>query len=110
MYHGFHHLHARKRIYKNLETFPSRSLLKRLFDYIMYAAAIAAPLALLPQVIELYSTKDAGVLSLPTWALLGLLNCLWLFYGILHREPPIIITNIALAAINFIIVAGILLY
>lgn len=95
------HLHRRKKLGKRFGG---------ALDKAVYGAAIIAPFALVPQIIQLYTTKDAGVLSLPTWAILGTVNCLWLVYGIYHRESPITITNALLALFNFTIVLGILLY
>lgn len=98
---GLKHLRQRK---KSGKRFGSA------LDKAVYGAAIIAPFALVPQVIQLYTTKDPGSLSLPTWAILGAVNCLWLVYGIYHRESPITITNALLALFNFTIVLGILLY
>ena len=110
MHEGLHHLHSRKRIYERLEKYPSPSLLKRLFDYLMYAVAILSPLALLPQIFEIYSSHNVAALSLPTWAMLGSINILWTLYGLLHREYPILIASIAFACLNFAGVVGILMY
>ena len=95
------HLQKRKKSGKGFGSF---------LDYAVYAAAIASPFALVPQIVQLYSTKNPGALTLSTWAILGSVNCLWLVYGIYHREMPITITNVLLALFNFTIMAGILLY
>jgi uncharacterized protein with PQ loop repeat len=81
-----------------------------LLDYAIYTAAVVAPFALVPQVLQLYTTHDASSLSLVTWTILGCMNCVWLAYGLYHREAPITITNTLLAIFNFTTVAGILLY
>jgi len=86
------------------------STLKRALDVLIYPIAVVGPLALLPQVIKLYTTQDSGSLSLPTWLILGLLNLTWLFYGLVHKEQPIVLTNLILVVLNFSIVFGILLY
>ena len=83
---------------------------KHVLDILIYPAAIAGPLALLPQAVQLYTTHDASGLSLATWAVLVCLNLLWLLYGLVHREYPIVLTNAALAVLNFAVVWGILLY
>ncbi|OGC86804.1 hypothetical protein A3D70_00040 [Candidatus Adlerbacteria bacterium RIFCSPHIGHO2_02_FULL_54_18] len=107
---GLHHLYTRKRVSKKLEPYPSRSALKRLLDRIMYAVAVVAPLALVPQTVQLYTLKNADGLALSTWAILTAVNCMWALYGLVHREMPIIITNVALIVLNCSIVVGILLY
>jgi uncharacterized protein with PQ loop repeat len=85
-------------------------VLKNALDLLIYPVAIAAPLALFPQVLQVYQTKDASSLALPTWLILGLLNIIWVFYGVVHKESPIVLTNAILALLNFAVVAGIVLY
>ncbi len=84
--------------------------MRRFFDFLMYGIGVMAPLALLPQVIHVYSYKDAAGLSLTTWLLLGTINTLWVVYGWLHRAYPILLANLGMALLNFIIVVGIFLY
>lgn len=97
---GLRHLHRRKK----------SGNFKNILDHLIYVAAIFTPFALLPQVLQLFATKDVGSLSLTTWTILGVMNCVWLLYGTYHRESPIIITNALLAFFNFAMVVGILLY
>lgn len=84
--------------------------LKSALDLLIYPVAIAAPLALLPQVLHVFNTQDVGSLALPTWLILGILNVVWVFYGSVHKERPIVLTNAILALLNFAVVVGILLY
>ena len=107
---GLHHHHVRRRIYKNLETFPSESALKRTVDVLMYGVAIVMPLALVPQVLQVFMTHDVAGLSLVTWAVLGVVSFCWVLYGILHKEWPIIIANGCMCVLDFAVVAGIVLY
>lgn len=97
---GFHHARARKRA----------GLPKKAIDWLIYPVAIASPLALVPQVVQLYATHSAAGLSYLTWTLLAALNFLWVFYGFLHRERPIIITNLTFMLLDLAIVGGIFLY
>jgi uncharacterized protein with PQ loop repeat len=107
---GLRHLHQRKKkLKREAPTIKSAARLTAL-DVLIYLAAVAAPLALLPQALKLYTTHDAAGLALPTWVILGMLNLLWLMYGYKHRENPIMITNMALGVINFSIAFGIILY
>lgn len=106
---GVRHLSKRRK--KRLSGLPTRaSIVKDAFDILMYPVAIAAPLALLPQVLQVYRTQDASPLALPTWLMLGLLNLVWLLYGWVHQERPIILTNLMLAILNFAVVVAIVLY
>jgi len=107
---GQQHLHARQRIFKHLEPFPARTALKRFLDYLMYAVGIVAPLAILPQIFQIYSTKSGAGVSLSTWAILGCINILWAIYGVVHKEKQIIFANVLIALCDLIIVIGVLRY
>ncbi len=107
---GLRHYQRRKKAPPKEPFSLGKSLLKNALDLLIYPAAIASPLALLPQALNLYATHDAHSLVLATWAILGCLNILWLLYGIVHKEWPIIITNAALMVLNFSIMFGVLLY
>lgn len=107
---GFHHLHARKRLYRKLEPYPHPTLWKRYLDYLMYGVAIIAPAAMLPQVVQLYANQDASGLALPTWIMFTGINTLWFLYAFVHRETPLAIASFAYACLDLIIVTGILLY
>ena len=76
----------------------------------MYLVAAITPLVLLPQVLQVFMSKDAGGLSIETWFLLGCINVLWMTYGFVHREPPVYIANFLVGILNFAIVYGIFLY
>src|SRR3989344_4113641 len=92
--------HVSRRRKTRLAGLPTRtSVIKTALDVIIYPVAIAAPLALLPQVIQVYKTQDVSSLSLPSWFIFGILNLAWLVYGWVHKERPIIITNIMLAVL-----------
>jgi uncharacterized protein with PQ loop repeat len=107
MNNGMLHLQARRRLFKHLEPFPSRSAFKRSLDYCMYGIAIVQPLALIPQALATYASSDGNASPL-TWGLLGIIGCFWILYGIVHKERPIIITNCLSVILDFVIVYGIL--
>jgi len=107
---GLHHLLLRKRVSQNIETYPHPVPWKRVFDRAMYGIGILAPVALVPQAFELYTSHDASGLSLPTWVVLGIINFLWSIYGTLHKEPPIAIANVFMGLLNLSVAVGIILY
>ena len=83
---------------------------KRLYDYCMYGVAFLSPLALLPQIIQIYQTQQVSGLSLPSWFLLGCINVTWVIYGLIHRAHAITIANIAFGALNFSAALAIVLF
>ena len=92
------------------EPFPASTRLKRTFDYLMYGVGILAPLALLPQIIEIYSTKSSQGVSFSTWFLLMCINILWALYGAVHKDKHILLANALFLCFHLVIVAGLLLY
>ncbi|MFH1380977.1 MAG: SemiSWEET transporter [Candidatus Omnitrophota bacterium] len=65
-------------------------------DYITIVgliAAICTTIAFFPQIIMVYRTKQTRDLSLPTFLLLTTGIFLWLLYGILLGNFPIILAN-----------------
>ena len=107
---GFHHIRARVRIAKGLEPFPSTNVLKRFLDYLMYGVGIVAPMALLPQIIQIYTTKSSIGVSLLTWVLLTLVNTLWALYGAVHKDKQLFFANALIVLFDLVIVIGILMY
>ncbi|MBF9234308.1 SemiSWEET transporter [Microvirga alba] len=69
-----------------------------------FAAAIMTTVCWLPQALRTLRTKDTKALSLVTQSVLTVGVALWLFYGILVGDAPIILAN----SVTFILVALIL--
>lgn len=67
-------------------------------------AGILCTISFLPQVIKIFKTKRSNDLSLVTFSLFPLGVSLWLVYGILMREAPIIVANALTLALCILIV------
>jgi MtN3 and saliva related transmembrane protein len=63
------------------------------------AAATCTTVAFLPQVIKNWRTKSAGDLSFGTFGLFTLGVVLWLVYGALIDNIPIIVSNVVTLAL-----------
>jgi len=107
---GFHHMRARARLTKGLEPFPARNVWARLLDYLMYGVGFIAPIALVPQILEIYTNKNAAGVSISTWSLLTVFNLLWALYGAVHKDKQLFFANAFIAVFDLIIVIGIMLY
>ncbi|MDE1919114.1 MAG: hypothetical protein KGH56_00240 [Patescibacteria group bacterium] len=108
--HGFHHLRKRALMTQGLEPFPAEGAWKRFLDYLMYGVGILAPVALVPQILQIYGTKSGAGVSLLTWTLLTVFNMLWAFYGAVHKDKQLFFANAFIALFDIVIVVGILLY
>lgn len=68
------------------------------------AAGTLTTLAFVPQVARVYRTRSTRDISLPTFAALVLGTALWLFYGILLDEIPLIAANgVSLALVSAVL-------
>lgn len=63
-------------------------------DYIGYAAGLLITISLLPQFIKSWKTKSTKDLSFLRYVIYVLGISLWLIYGILLENWPIIVVNI----------------
>ena len=107
---GFHHIRARVRSAQGLEPFPARGAWKHFFDYLMYGVGIFAPLALLPQIFQIYTTKSAAGVSLLTWFLFTFFNILWTIYGAIHKDNHIFFASAFMILFDLVVVIEILVY
>lgn len=68
-------------------------------------AGICTALSLLPQLIKMLKEKKARDLSLFYLTMLFVGLCLWIVYGFLRSDIPIIVTNATSLALNVVIIA-----
>jgi uncharacterized protein with PQ loop repeat len=102
-----HHYIKKKRIkYKT----NNKDKLKKLIDKLIYPIAIAGPLVTIPQIIKIWIGKEASGVSVFSWSSFVILNFIWLIYGILHKDKPIIITSGLAIVIDISIALGALIY
>lgn len=97
-------------MHERLEPYPNPDAFKRFLDKIMMGVALIGPLATLPQVYQVFMTQDTKGLSLVTWTVWVLLSCVWLVYGLLHKEMPIVLSNLIYIILQGAVVVAILMY
>ena len=74
-------------------------------DIIGFTAAVICALAMLPQVVKIYRTKETGDLSLGAFAAMGTGLFLWLVYGLLIHSVPVIFGNaVGLSLVLYVII------
>jgi MtN3 and saliva related transmembrane protein len=64
-----------------------------LLEYTGYAAALCTTGAYVPQVIRVWRTRSTGDISLKMFLVLVTGLALWLTYGLVRGEMPIIVAN-----------------
>jgi len=76
-----------------------------IFTIIGIAAAICTTISFLPQAIRIIRTKQTRDVSLGMYVLFSFGTFLWLAYGILLKDVPIILANSITFVLSFIILA-----
>ncbi len=102
MHTGFHHAVMKRRG-------KSSATLTRTLDSLAYLMGGMTVIVNVPQLIAVWTAPNLVGVSLVSWCGFLLASCFWLFYGILHRQKPIIAVNGMLLLVQTAIVAGIIL-
>jgi uncharacterized protein with PQ loop repeat len=110
MQSGPHHQHVRKRLYKNLESYPHTAFWVKVLDTVVYGAGILGPAFTIPQLYLIYGEGQVAGVSIVTWSFYALLNIPWIIYGIVHKEPVIRMTYTLWFLVNSAVVVGVLMY
>ena len=71
-----------------------------MIEYLGYIAGALTVCSFLPQVYRSWQTRRTGDLSMSMFALLITASSLWMVYGALNRDWPVILTNGGMVALN----------
>ena len=80
------------------------------FVYLGYCAGSITVLSFLPQVVRAWRTRQTRDLSMGMFTLLVLSGVMWMLYGALTRDWPVVATNAGMVALNSALVAAKLRY
>lgn len=67
-------------------------------------AGVFTASSMLPQLVKIIKEKKANDLSLSMLAVLITGMCLWIYYGVLREDWPIIITNSFSLLLNIVVI------
>ena len=93
-------------IYKTINFINHETHCMNFFTIIGLAAAFCTTLSFLPQAIKTIQTKDTSSISLSMYALFTFGTVLWLLYGIVTMNIPVMVAN----AVTAVFAAIILVY
>ena len=68
--------------------------------YLGYFAGFLTVVSFLPQVIRTWRSRRTGDLSLGMFSLLVTASTLWIIYGFIINDWPVIITNLGMVILN----------
>ena len=77
-----------------------------MITYLGYVAATITVGAFVPQALRILRTRQTRDLSPGTFALLITSGSLWIVYGIVNRDWPIVITNLGMVSLNAVILGA----
>ena len=75
-------------------------------QYLGYLAGFLTVVSFLPQVIRVWRTKQVEDLSFRMFALLVAAGALWITYGVLTTDWPVIATNAGTVSFNLAILTA----
>lgn len=104
---GHHHAYRRE-LHKHKKK--SSSHLITFIDKTVYIIGLLAVLANIPQLMSIWVTKNTDGVSLVSWIGFLLGSLFWFWYGLLHKEAPIVFMNGLLILVQGIIVLGLLVH
>jgi MtN3 and saliva related transmembrane protein len=107
--HGLHHFHKRK-ISKQKKETQKVVARKQFLDKGIYAIGVLGPIMTLPQVFKIWVEKNATGVSLISWSAYLIIASIWLIYGVIHKEKPIIVNYGAWIVFHSSVIVGIILY
>ncbi|MBP1221629.1 SemiSWEET family sugar transporter [Flavobacterium sp. 1355] len=79
-------------------------------DVVGLFAGICVTISVIPQILKVWKTKKVRQISLLTFSVLTFGIAVWVVYGILKNDLPIIITNSVSLLLNLIMVYFIIYY
>ncbi|CAC9974790.1 SemiSWEET family sugar transporter [Flavobacterium panici] len=79
-------------------------------DIIGLFAGACITLSTIPQILKVWKTKKVKDISLKTFSILTFGIAVWIIYGILKKDLPIIITNSVSLCLNLVMVYFIIYY
>lgn len=82
----------------------------RLVDDGVYLIGLFGVIVFLPQLYKIWVGQNVAGLSLTSWAGMTIGSVIWLIYGVIHKQKPLIVVNIMIALLQVAIVAGIIVY
>lgn len=79
-------------------------------DRAMLAVGVLAPIATTPQIVIIYSERNAGSVSVFTWGFYFIAAILTLAYSVNHKLRPLIISSILWIIADGLVVIGWILF
>ena len=100
-----HHIHQRKLN----NSYPATTTFKKILDKWIYVVGIFGPMMTIPQIKTVRIDGITDGVSLWTRGGYIVFTCIWILYGIVHREKPIIFTQTLWCIVYSLVVIGVVI-
>lgn len=110
MSHALHHQSLRKRVHLKKQKYPHPNKAVAWFDRAIIVVGLFNAIATLPQVLQIWIGQDASGVSIISWSYYAFAASMFLIYGLIHKELPIIMNFLAAVVMYVLVVIGTLLY
>lgn len=110
MINPIHHLHVRKRIHSKKEQYPNPKKFIALLDKLLVVVGVLTAVATVPQLTQIWIGQDATGVSVISWAYYSFAAAMFLVYGIVHKEKPIVINYSIAVTLDLLVTIGTILY
>lgn len=87
-----------------------RGKMHAVFDDGMYIVALATPLLTVPQLLVVWTERQTAGVSLLTWVAYTVASGIWLVYGLVQHQKPIIIAQASIFVIDLGVVLGVCIF
>lgn len=81
--------------------------IRTIFEDGMYGVALVAPIITIPQLLLIWTEHKTAGVSLITWTAFTVLSGIWLIYGMVEKQKPMILTQSFLFVIDMGVVIGV---
>ena len=86
------------------------TLERRFINRIIIVVAALQPLGTIPQIIAVYSHRDASSISISSWLIYIVFDMLWLWYGISERQKAVIVSAVLFTIVEGLVAIGGFMY
>lgn len=106
---GLHHLLENSKTLEEREIENNKKLKLFINKFIYFVGGFGIAVTI-PQLTKIWVSREISGVSMTTWAGFFISSSFWLLYGLVHKEKPIIYTNIAACFLQFLIILGIIIH
>jgi uncharacterized protein with PQ loop repeat len=83
---------------------------RRFINRSIFAVALLQPLGTIPQIIAVFSRRDASSISITAWTIYVAFDLMWLWYGIDEKQKAVIVSALLFSLLEGVVLVGAIMY